>query len=80
MNYKDQGLPDYQFEGKPLTQSIVKQILMQQQTIVADRGISPETKSDQLGKGFSEAVRCEMPVQASHHKSVFQDSVSLTPR
>ena len=29
MNYKDQGLPDYQFEGKPLTQSIVKQILMQ---------------------------------------------------
>ena len=30
MNYKDQVLPDYQFEGKPLTQSIVKQILMQQ--------------------------------------------------
>ena len=29
MNYKDQVLPDYQFEGKTLTQSIVKQILMQ---------------------------------------------------
>lgn len=29
MNYKDEVLPDYQFEGKPLTQSIVKQILMQ---------------------------------------------------
>ena len=43
MNYKDGVLPDYQFEGNPLTLSIVKQILMQ-------RGELPYLTTEELAE------------------------------